>query len=377
MELVLSNADIISPDGVFRGSVLVRDGVIADVARGVSQVGEDCEGQFLAPGLVDLHTDNLEKHFFPRPNIDWDPVSAAIIHDGFCLSLGVTTVCDALSVGSFAKKEARRADNLVLLANGVAQAGSIGALKATHLLHWRCELTSEDLMGMLERLIDNPMTGLLSLMDHTPGQRQYKNLDRFLNMWRSEGASDADIAERLANARERQAANTARNRRSVAAIGRERALPILAHDDETAEHVDLAADAGAVAAEFPVTEEAARRSRERGMAIIMGGPNLIRGGSYSGNVGVAELAQMDLLDGMASDYVPRSMIETPFVLASDRFGWPLHKAFATVTSAPARAIGLRDRGEIVVGQRADLIRIRLADRHPVVSGAWVEGRRAA
>jgi alpha-D-ribose 1-methylphosphonate 5-triphosphate diphosphatase len=377
MELVLRNAEIIAEDGVFRGSLLLRDGRIADISSGQGTVGEDCEGDYLAPGLIDLHTDNLEKYHFPRANIDWDPVSAAIIHDGFCLSLGVTTVFDALSVGSFAKKESRRTENLVALANGVARAHAIGALKASHHLHWRCELTSEDLSDMLARVIDNPMSGALSLMDHTPGQRQYRNIELFLKMWRAEGALQAEIDERVSTSRERQAANSDRNRRHIAALGRDRGLPILAHDDETPEHVDTAVEAGAVAAEFPVTEAAARRSRERGMVIIMGGPNLIRGGSYSGNVGAAELADLDLLDAIASDYVPRSMLESPFVLASDRFGWPLHRAFATVTAAPARIVGLADRGAIAPGLRADLIRIRRLGGHPVVKGAWVEGRRVA
>lgn len=377
MEVVLANADVVTRDAVFRGAIQIRDGRITDVSRGPARAGEDMGGDLLAPGLVDLHTDNLEKHFFPRPNIDWNPISAAIVHDAFCVSLGVTTVFDALSVGSFARKESRRGDNLVALADGLRTARDIGALKATHLLHWRCELTSDDLPPMLERLIDNPLTGALSLMDHTPGQRQYRNAERFFASWREQGMDDAAIDARVAQARANQAANVETNRARVANLARVRKLPLFAHDDETVEHVDAAAAVGAVAAEFPVTEEAARRSRERGMTVIMGGPNLIRGGSYSGNIGVAEVAELGLLDAIASDYVPRSMIESPFLLASKRFSFTLPDAFAVVSLNPARAAGLNDRGAIEPGLRADLIRVRLHGGHPVVAAGWVGGRRVA
>lgn len=377
MEFVLTNADIVTPDAVVRGAVLVRDGRIADISTSPTRAGEDCGGDLLAPGLVDVHTDNLEKHFFPRPNIDWRPVSAAIIHDSVCAALGVTTVFDALGVGSFSKKEARRAENLITLSDGVAHAQAMGALKVSHFLHWRCELGADDLQSMLNRLIENPLTALLSLMDHTPGQRQYRNVERFLEIWRGEGASQAEIDSRLNGARERQAANVTRNRTYVAAIARERSIPLFAHDDETEAHVEEAAAAGAVASEFPVTMEAARRSRELGLAIVMGGPNLMRGGSYSGNVGVAELAHAGLLDVIASDYVPRSMIECPFALAAAPFHWPLAKAFASVTSAPADAVGLRDRGRMASGMRADLIRVREMQGNPVVVSTWVEGCRVA
>ena len=377
MDYVLTNAEIVTPDEVIRGAIHVRDGRIVDISSSPTRTGEDCEGDYLTPGLIDLHTDNLEKHFFPRQNIGWDPVSAAIIHDGFCLSLGVTTVFDALSVGSFAKKESRQADNLIRLAEGTAHAKAIGALKSDHFLHWRCELSADDLEPTLDRLIGNPLTALLSLMDHTPGQRQYRNIDRHLVMWREAGMTDADIDQKLATGKERQAANVGRNRAYVAALANEKLLPVLAHDDETAEHVEAARAAGAVAAEFPVTVEAARRSRELGMMIVMGGPNLVRGGSYSGNVGVAELAKLDLLDAIASDYVPRSMIECPFLLTGGPFNWSLPKAIATVTANPAKAVGLHDRGRIAPGLRADLIRIRPVQGHPVLAAAWVEGRRAA
>lgn len=377
METAYRNALVVTADDSFTGSVLVRNGRIAAVDRGPSGVGEDLEGDVLMPGVIDLHTDNLERHFFPRPKIDWNPVSAAVTHDGCCLSVGVTTIFDSLSIGSFNAAASRDHENLARLAQGLAAARDAGMLKADHRLHWRCETPADDLPDRLEALAAHPMTGLFSLMDHTPGQRQYRDIERHFAGWRETGMSDEAIGRRMAEIRDRQTRNAERHRRLVADVAQDRGAPLASHDDEDAEHIDAAADLGATVAEFPVTVEAARRARERGMTVVMGGPNLIRGGSYSGNVRAADIAGEGLLDAFASDYVPRSLVECAFALTGPAFGWSLPAAVAVVTSAPARAARLEDRGAIESGRRADLIRVRLHDGLPVVRGVWVEGRRAA
>ena len=375
MTTVLSNARIVLPDGVVEGSLEVDNGIISAIEDGNSALGIDCDGDWLIPGIIDIHTDNLERHYFPRPNIDWNPVSAAIVHDGLCISVGVTTVFDSLSLGSFGFGAARTPDNLIRLTEGLQFAWEQQLLKADHRIHWRCETPSEVLEIEVNRLSSNPMTGLFSLMDHTPGQRQYRNLEKFLVMWRQEGASESEIERRLAAQNERQTLNADKGRRLVADIARSRGLPLASHDDETEAHSDQAADLGASISEFPVTVEAARRAHERGMAVVMGGPNLIRGGSYSGNVPAATLAEAGLLDGFASDYVPRSLIECAFRLAQEPFGWSIANAVDTVTGAPARACGLNDRGAIRLGARADLVRVRVNQGHVMVKGVWVKGQR--
>ncbi|MEH6676008.1 alpha-D-ribose 1-methylphosphonate 5-triphosphate diphosphatase [Phenylobacterium sp.] len=377
MELAFRNARVVTGDEDFIGSVLVRDGVVAEVSPGAGGVGEDFEGDVLMPGVVDLHTDSLEKHYFPRPNIDWNPVSAAVTHDGCCLSVGVTTILNSLTLGSFNPSAARNTDNLRRLVDGLHDAQDHGMLRADHRIHWRCETTADDLRSRLEVMADHPMTAMFSLMDHTPGQRQYRNLEKHLANWQANGMSEATALERLAQVRDRQARNAEGNRTHVAQMAKSRGTPLASHDDESLAHVDEAADLGATVAEFPVTAEAARRARERGMVVVMGGPNLIRGGSYSGNVPAAELAQADLLDAFASDYVPRSLVECAFAMTREPFGWSLAQAVALVTAGPARAVGLDDRGEIAPGRRADLLRVRLAGDLPLVRGVWTQGKRAA
>lgn len=377
MELAYKNAMVVAGDDAFLGSVLVRDGKIVAVDRGAGGVGEDLDGDVLMPGVIDLHTDNLEKHFFPRPNIDWNPVSAAVTHDGCCLSVGVTTVFDSLSVGSFNPAVARNHDNLTRLADGLLSARDAGMLKGDHRLHWRCETPADDLPDRLNQLARHRLTSLFSLMDHTPGQRQYRNLEKHLANWRKNGMTDDEVDERMAGILERQGRNAVNHRKLVAEVAKSQGVPLASHDDEDVAHVDEAADLGATVAEFPVTVEAAERARERGMIVVMGGPNLIRGGSYSGNVPAADLAKAGLLDAFASDYVPRSLIECAFVMTNGQFGWSLAKAAALVTATPAKAAQLEDRGVIEPGRRADLVRVRVAGGLPVIRGVWVEGARAA
>jgi alpha-D-ribose 1-methylphosphonate 5-triphosphate diphosphatase len=354
---------------------LVRDGVIAAVDSGPGCVGEDFDGDVLMPGVIDIHTDNLERHFFPRPNIGWNPVSAAVTHDAACVSVGVTTVFDSMSVGSLADTTARAQDNLSRLVDGLHAARESGMLKADHYIHWRCETTSDELVERLPPLVEYPMTAMLSIMDHTPGQRQYRNIEGHLRGWRERGMSEDDVSRRLEDIRGRQARNAASNARFVAGVAKARNLALASHDDEDVEHVDEGADLGATISEFPVTREAAERAHARGMTVVMGGPNLIRGGSYSGNVPASELIEMGLLDAFASDYVPRSLIECAFALAAAPFGWSLSRAVASVTDTVAAAVGLDDRGAVATGRRADLVRVRRIRDLPVVRGVWTGGAR--
>ena len=375
MTIQLSKAKIVTPTGVIQGSLSLKGGEILDIVEGPSQHGEDCDGDWLIPGIIDIHTDNLERHFFPRANIDWNPVSAAVVHDGLCISVGVTTVFDSLSIGSFGSGSARTPDNLIRLTDALHEAHDKQLLKATHRLHWRCEAPSDVMADWLPDFADAPLTGLFSLMDHTPGQRQYRNIDKFLDMWRREGLTEAAIEDRLAERRANVARHDAANRRLVVEVAKARGVPIASHDDESVAHIIEAADLGATIAEFPVTMEAAHAAQARGMHIVMGGPNLIRGGSYSGNVPAKDLIAAGLPIGFASDYVPRSLIECAFALAAGPWQWPIEQAVNTVTGLPARAVGLHDRGTLEVGKRADVVRVKVVDGHALVRGVWTGGVR--
>ncbi|MDO8322315.1 MAG: alpha-D-ribose 1-methylphosphonate 5-triphosphate diphosphatase [Phenylobacterium sp.] len=379
MEQRIFSRNIVTPQGLVRGELVVRGEVLlaVEARESPSADAHDWGGDWLIPGLVDIHTDNLEKHYQPRPGALWDAYGAALAHDGQCASAGITTVLDSLSLHG-RKEGLDRKEALGPMIAGMDAAQADGALRAEHLLHLRCEVTNPELLTLLEPHADNPRLKLLSVMDHTPGQRQTSNVAALEIRMVAAGRSETEIDEMMARRHAGRDPSVAQsNRRSVVAFAREYGVPICAHDDATLEHVQEAHDDGCVIAEFPVTLEAALKSKVFGMAICMGGPNFVRGGSHSGNLSARECAQHDVLDILASDYVPLSMLRSAFMLIDD-MGWTPQKALATVAANPARSLGLNDRGEIAPGQRADIVRVtRRSAGWPLPTEVWLRGQRTA
>lgn len=370
---------VITPKGQIAAELVLRDGLIAavDPVQTPTAQALDWRGDAIIPGLIDIHTDNLEKHYQPRPGALWDAYGAALAHDGQCVTAGITTVFDSLSLHG-RKDGLDRKDALGPMIGGMDQAQRDGALRADHLLHLRCEVTNPELLNLLEPHADNPRLKLLSIMDHTPGQRQTANVERLQERMAAAGRTSSEIEEMLARRHSGRDPGVAYdNRRKVVAFAREYGLPLAAHDDETLEHVEEAHDDGCAIAEFPVTLLAARRARDLGMAVAMGAPNFVRGGSHSGNLSARESAEAGVLDILASDYVPLSMLRAAFMLI-DQLGWAPHQAIATATSGPAQSVGLTDRGELTPGLRADLVRIsRRTGGWPVPTEVWRQGVRVA
>ncbi|ANK80914.1 MAG: phosphonate metabolism protein PhnM [Rhizobiales bacterium NRL2] len=376
-ETVFDNAQIVLRDRVVTGSLVLRDGRIAAFSEGRGVTGEDIDGDFLLPGLIELHTDFLEGCYLPRPKVKWNPIAAVLSHDAQVAASGITTVFDALRVGDDADSENVGEDAMVL-AGAIADALDADMTRADHLLHIRCELSADNAADEFERMADSPRIRLVSLMDHTPGQRQFTDLDQFRTYyggktgWSTEKL-DAFIVDRQA----RGARVAPDNRRRIVERARSMGLALASHDDATAGHVAEAIADGVAIAEFPTREEAARASHGHGMKVLMGAPNVVRGGSHSGNIAAAELARLGLLDILSSDYIPYSLLQAAFDLPRHAPEMNLADAMRTVTVNPAEATGLADRGEIAEGLRADLVRVRLVDGLPVVRGVWREGRRVA
>lgn len=377
-DLVITNARIIGrKDEIAHGSVAVRDGVIADIGTGPSAVSsaEDFGGDYLLPGLVELHTDNLEKHFAPRPGVRWPAKLAVINHDAQVAAAGITTVMDAVAVGDVREGSVRLAILRDMIA-AIEEAQKGGMLRAEHLLHLRCEISFRDLMELIEPMSGLSWLKLVSIMDHTPGQRQFVNPEKYRQYYQGKfGLSDEEMDrfmnEQIANAQ----AWGAQNRRKVVALCHAKGLPLASHDDATADHVAEAAADKMVVAEFPTTHEAAQLSRRHGMKVMMGGPNVVRGGSHSGNISARSLAEAGELDIISSDYVPSSMLQSVFLLPEQLPGISLPQAVAMASSNPADAVGLTDRGAIETGKRADLLRVSLIDDTPVVRAVWRGGKR--
>lgn len=376
-EMILRNARIVLADKVIEGSLVVRDGLIAAVDEGPSSIGIDLEGEYLIPGLVELHTDHLESHFSPRPKVRWNPHAAVQAHDGQMAASGVTTVLDALRVGLDEDADLN-ADEMRRLADAIETGAQAGRLRADHYIHLRCEVSAPDCADSFERFADDERLRMVSLMDHSPGQRQFASIEAYATYYQGKLKMPDDEFRVFCTRRMAQSAEySARHRALLAAASRERGIVLASHDDATRAHVAEAIADGITVAEFPTTLEAAKASREAGLAILMGGPNVVRGGSHSGNVSARALAENGMLDILSSDYIPFSLIQSAFFLGEVVDTISLPQAIAMVTRRPAEAVGLGDRGEIAVGKRADLVRVRIDEHVPVVRSVWRGGERVA
>lgn len=376
-EQILTNARVVSAEQAFVGTLVLRDGLIARVDEGVSGLPQalDLGGDYLLPGLVELHTDNLEKYMSPRPGVDWPSTSAVLTHDAQIVSAGITTVFDALAIGDI-NPRGKRMQQLPAMLAAIAQASAAGHMRADHLLHLRCELCHPDSLAVFRDLVEHPLVQLVSVMDHSPGQRQFAKENKYREYYMgkyhlSSAEMDAFIKEQVANSIE----FSDFHRRAIVEDCHARGLALASHDDATLAHVQESAGFGMSIAEFPTTLEAAKASHELGLKVLMGAPNIVRGGSHSGNIAAAELASHEVLDILSSDYYPASLLQAAFMLAEQDNGYDLPRAIATVSRSPAQAAGLHDRGEIRVGLRADLIHAQVHDGQAVIQQVWRQANR--
>lgn len=374
---IIRNARIVTAGETFTGCAIVEGDTLRAVDWGStsSPSAEDWEGDWLLPGLVELHTDNLEKHLVPRPGVIWNAISATVTHDAQCAAAGITTVLDSIVIGDM-DDGGTRSQTYQTSIDALHACRREKLMRVDHLLHLRCEVSAPDIVENFEKYADDPLVELVSVMDHTPGQRQWRDLDKYRRYTERNGSlRDHEYEQLVKDRTEQQSLYAHQHRARVVAGCQRRGIPLASHDDTEVEHVELARQEKVAISEFPTTVRAAEAARAAGMAIIMGGPNLVKGGSHSGNVSAAELARLGLLDIMSSDYVPSSLIQSVFLLR-DQQGWEMPRAVATVSRNPARAIGLDDRGEIAAGQRADFIRVREVAGMPVVRGTWCGGKPA-
>ncbi|MBD0865514.1 MAG: alpha-D-ribose 1-methylphosphonate 5-triphosphate diphosphatase [Rhodobacteraceae bacterium] len=376
-EVILANAILVLPRETRRGSVVMRDGMIADIAEGgtVPPGAADLDGDYLAPGMIELHTDNLERHIQPRPGVHWPHDAAILAHDTELAGNGITTVFDAMRVGSIPSdgtygKYARQ------LATELWGLRGAGILRISHFLHLRAEVCSETLAEEMAEFGSEDRVGIVSLMDHTPGQRQFRDINKLREYHQCKrGLTEDQFVAHVKNlCALRKEFGEMHEAKAVSEAARYGAV-LASHDDTTTDHVMTSANYGAHLAEFPTTVEAAQVCHTYNIAVIMGAPNLVRGESHSGNVAARDLAERELLDILSSDYVPAALIMGAIHLADI---WDdLPRGIATVTHTPAKYSGLTDRGRIEIGLWADLMRFKLFGGQPMVRSTWVQGQRVS
>ena len=376
-ETILTNATLILADRVQPGTLVIRDGLIAEVSdqRSHAPGAIDLEGDYVLPGIVDVHTDNLERQVQPRSNARWPSRSAFLSHDAQTAAAGVTTVLDALCLGDLGFDVER----IKTFQDGMRDIDALAGtplMKSEHFLHLRCEMPAVDVIDLVAPVVDHPRVRMVSFMDHSPGVGQYANMDFYRQIRRKAGMTEEQIDTRIDKLTEQRAKYRRPNREKLLAMVRHLDVSLASHDDQTVENIAENVADGIMISEFPVRMAAAQAARASGMTVIAGAPNIVRGGSHSGNVSAADLVREGVVDAFASDYVPAALIEAAF-LAPSRCGVTLPEAVAMITAAPAAMARLPDRGRLEAGLRADVLHISLFGDLPVVRQVWREGTRVS
>lgn len=375
-EQIFTNAKLVLPEAVVHGTIVIRDGKIAEIDASPSALGTDLEGDYLLPGFVELHTDHVEGHYSPRPGVKWNPLQAALAHDAQIASSGITTVFDALCVGM--DEDRLSGDELLGLIQAMRHGSEQGIMRADHFTHLRCEVSAPDVVDAFMKFDGEPSVRLASLMDHTPGQRQFRTLDQHRLYYQGKtGMSDREYETFVRERQAKAAKYSEKHRAEISALCEERGIMKASHDDATEAHVAEAVRDNVVIAEFPTTEEAAKASTGANMHVLMGAPNVVRGKSHSGNISALELADLDALNILSSDYIPMSLVQAVFLLAENSIQFDLPKAVKTVSQNPADAMGLKDRGRLETDKRADMVQVKFLDETPVIRHVWREGQRVA
>lgn len=354
----VSDLSVVLPDRLIAcGAVRIEGGLISAISETPVVGGLSAPGHTLFPGFIDMHGDMIEQELEPRARVDFPMDVALYALDARLAASGVTTAYAAVSFSRGARDGERRSFDHTSRVISELYAAKQSA-RVDHRIHARFDITFDNAVEVLRGLLDAGQVDLVSLMDHTPGQGQYRNLEIHIkNKAANLGVSETKARQMVTTAiAERSIPQEILlgNMKTVAQMCREHGVALASHDDDTIEKANLMADLGSIIAEFPVTLHAAQVAIERGIMTAMGAPNAMRGTSYSGNLSAQDAHASGLLSILAADYHPGAILPAIHVLAKqDRDGLP--GAVRLATANPAKALGLTDRGEIVVGKKADLV----------------------
>jgi alpha-D-ribose 1-methylphosphonate 5-triphosphate diphosphatase len=381
---VLTNGQLVTEDRILQQHAVVIDNdciqaIIpdADVAKYDDYTIIDAQGGYISPGFVDIHSDYIEGIISPRPTSLMDFNMGIREAERILISHGITTMFHSLSIykdDGFSHKPIRNPQNVNRLIDAINETHTSEHLIRNR-MHARFEIDNIEAVDRFVQNIEEGKVHLISFMDHTPGQGQYRNLEIYretLKGFRPMTNEEADVLIAESITKEKI---TLEQIKEIAKIALENHIAVASHDDDEVEKLSLVKSYGTTISEFPTTMEVARKAKEMGLWTIAGAPNVLLGGSHSGNLSAAEAIQEQTIDILCSDYFPAALLHSIFKL-SEEYGQDLHEMFQLVTLNPAKAVQLDDEiGSIREGKKADLIIIeKMDDGFPVVTASIVDGK---
>lgn len=343
---------ILLPDGRLAAGAI---GIEGETIRGID--GAPGKGQhwdfsefIVLPGIVDLHGDAFERQIMPRPGVRFDMALALLDTDRQVAANGMTTAFHAVTY-SFEPGLRGRATMLAFLEALDAVRTRLGCDTRVHL---RQEAYNLDAVDEICGWIEAGRIDLLAFNDHTPSM--LAKLDKPRSLARHVDRTGLDLKEFAALLRsvQERADDVPGSTARLAAAARAMRIPLASHDDETPAMRDRFRALGCMISEFPLNEPTAVAALRQGDAVVLGAPNVVRGGSHNSGVDAATMIRRNLCDVLASDYYYPSLLQAPFRLVRDGIA-PLGEAWSLVSANPAVAAGLNDRGAIAAGRRADLV----------------------
>lgn len=373
----LTDLKLVLPERVIeRGSIRLEAGMIAEIIQGKpirtgSSAVIDGRGLTAIPGIVDIHGDMLERELEPRPGTMFPAKLAVLELDKRLAACGVTTAfaAVALSDGPGLRSEARAFELIETIHELRPQLG------IDMLVHARFEVSTAISAPFLKTLLERDLVQMVSLMDHTPGQGQFRDLETYVNYMVKWLGTDREQAENTVKTRLQESSNApvAWNvGYEISKLCLERRVALASHDDDTSAKVDMMEGFGATISEFPVTLEAAQAAKTKNMFVAMGAPNALRGASHSGNLSALEGIRAGVVDVLAADYYPAALLQSVYKIAREKI-LPLEHAMSLITGNAAQSANLVDRGRLEPGLRADLVLIEETE-HPRVRATFKQGR---
>lgn len=383
---IIKNAKLLLPDRVAEAHhVWIKDDRIEKITSGQTPLSDyytiiDGQGGYLSPGFIDIHSDYIEHVTAPRPTALMDFDLSLREAERELLVHGVTTIYHSLS---FYKEEAayskpiRKQENVKQLINKIQDTHTARHL-IRHRFHARLELEFLEGADHVRDYIDSNQIDLLSFMDHTPGQGQFSDIDKYKEISKgySQDLTDEEIEKKI-KIRQALPKLSQEDINELTDYALKRNIAVASHDDDSIEKIDEIKKMGISISEFPITLEVAKYAHKLGLKTVAGAPNVVLGGSHSGNLAAHEAISNKVIDILCSDYYPAALLHSVFKLHRD-YGHPLHEMMNLITINPAKAVNIcGDYGSIEVGKKADLVLIQTIENDfPVITSCFVDGKHA-